>query len=582
MSSRNNTNTNSTGGVNEFVELEDCPDTHNPPNAYVVTNGSGTAITYNTTPPTGATSFVELSDTPGFILANQYVIGNGTGTALTYTASAPATSFLALTDTPNTYVGANNLTVVVNPSATGLTFTSQNIPHSFIQLNDTPNTYAGSVPNSIVTVNGASNGLVFSNFPIGDIPTTFTALTDCPDNYVGSSNKIVRVNNAETALIFTDEEPFPFTSLLDVPSSYVGQANKTVQVNNSETGLVFNTVNDPQSFLQLTDTPNSYAGASDQYVKVNVGETGLTFVPGGTGGSSLITLTDNTAGAYTTNNLNMAVAINESANGFQYTNMAYLQGGYPRLVQGMVKGYRNYPGTPGNQGFIYNDTDAEHGEYFYFGTNRTNFNEPRYLNDFWTSRSFSGGSSFYPVVGSTATLDISPKYVGIGGTAHSCGVDLTVPNTISVNPPFANSWYFDVKVDISFRISLGNVDDNIFCMWVCSKQQMDVILGNTDFAKVQEADYFWVNETSGSYPANIAEGHISKVCTFQCGDGFDVPDINVFMSCRRKEDYATKGSFTINSYYYINCSYVVLAMRAPQPSVSDPSLTCETPGVFWT
>lgn len=576
--SRNNTNTNPTGGVEEFIELTDCPNTHNPPNSYVVTNGAGTAIVYSVTPPTGATKFVQLTDTPMSITANEYVIGNPAGNALIFTAVGPPESFLSLTDTPNSYAGQANNTVQVNNSETGLVFNNVFTPHRFTELLDTPNTL---IPNNQIVVNGTGTALINQAQPAVPNQVFQGAFLDVPNNYgVGGQ----MLTSTGIGSVWTTPVR-NFNDLADVSDDIIFHPNQVVTVNNAGTQLVYTNKSNTTLFTQLTDCPNSYVGQADKFVKVNLGETGLNFVTGGGGGDSLISLTDNTAGAYTSANINECISINQGATGFNYQNMAYLQGGYPRLVHGMIKGYRNYP-SPHEGGFVYDSTGSE-GGFFYFGTNRTNFNEPRFLNDYWTTENQTGGSCFYPLTGDNTTLDLSPKFVGIGGTAHSCGANLKVPNTINIVAPFANNWYFDVLVNISWRIDIGNIDDNIFVMWVCSKQQMDNIISfNSDFDQVRKADYWWVNENgqdpSGRvYPNSVSEGHISKVVTFQCGSGSTFPDINVFMSARNKTDYSERGTFTIRSYYYINCSYAVLAMRAPKVGVDEPDLTNIVPGIFW-
>lgn len=578
--SRNNTNTESfnNGGATQFTDLTDCPSTHSPANAYVVTNSTGTAITYDTTPPTGATEFTQLNDCPNFINANQYVVGNSGGTALTFTASAPPQAFTDLTDCPSSYTSKNNYTVKVNSSATGLEFVNiANVPTKLFDgsFTDAPATLAGTSGEILY-----SNGTTTEFVPYPFIPDKiFTGdYNDVPGNY-GVSGQVLTTTGTTT--IF--QTPVTtFVQLADVDSDFTGQANKVVVVDPTESFLTYTSQSVPTDFVSLTDCPSSYTGSGEFYVKVKSTEDGLEFVEGGTGSETLISLTDNTGGAYSSANTNMSLSVNQAHTGFDYKNNCMLQSGYPRLTHTMIKGYRNYPGM--SSGFTYNIDDAYLSRYFYFGCYRTNYGGTAYLNNYWTSQQSTGGSCLYPSQGSDTSLDVWPAYVGIN-SSHSCGAQFRVPNNLSISSPFANTWYFDVLVNINWRIDLGNIDDNIFCMWVCTENEMtDIINNNDDFTQVQKADYFFVNEngaSSNAYPGSISEGHISKTVTLKCGSGSTFPTINVFMSCRRKEDYNVKNEFIVRSYYYINCNYTVLGIRAPKTGVDRESMAQPLPGIFW-
>ncbi len=578
---RNNTNeVNSGGGAQTFLELNDVYESTyaGNQNSYVVVNNAGSGLVFNDTPPTGATAFTQLSDCPNFINANQYVIGNSSATALTYTASAPPASFLSLTDTPNTYVAQANKTLQVNGAENAIVFNTVLAPQTAVftgGFSDVPSSVG--TDGQVLTASGGST--VFAT-PTA-IPTELFSgdYTDAPSS-LGTDGQMLAVSGSTT--IF--QTPVTqFLQLSNCPSSFSGESGKVCAVNMAENAIEFVSPTFAEAFLNLIDCPSSYETFASTYVKVKSTQDGLEFVPGGSGTDSLITLTDNTAGTYTTDNINMAVAINNDASGFKYLNTAYMQSGIPRLVQGMIKGYRNYPN---NTTFDYNSSDAENGQYFYFGTHRTNYNEPRFLNSYWTSSQPTGGSNFYAIVGSDTTLDLDPKYVGIGSTAHSCGVNLKVNNTINIVSPY-NTWFMDVLVNVSWRIDIGNIDDNIYVMYICSKAQMDALVNTgLDFDLVKGADYFWVNEngqdsTLRNYPNSISEGHISKIITLPLGSGTTYPDINVFMCARNKSDYSIKGTFTIRSYYYINCSYSIVGFRAPQPGVDRPSLSNSLPGLFW-
>lgn len=205
-----------------------------------------------------------------------------------------ATSFLELTDTPDTYAGAIGYLVSVNNTGTGLVFTPAPSPPAppppigFIDLDDTPFSYAGSA-NYVVTVNPGETGLIFTP-PPAPAPDTFLELLDTPDTYAGSANYIVTVNSGATGLVFMTPPPPPpdtFLELLDTPDTYVGSIGYLVSVNDTGTGLVFTPPPQPPApplpigFLDLYDTPLTYAGSANYNVTVNPTATGLIFTPAG-------------------------------------------------------------------------------------------------------------------------------------------------------------------------------------------------------------------------------------------------------------------------------------------------------------
>jgi len=108
----------------------------------------------------------------------------------------------------------------------------------------------------------------------------FIQLADTPDNYQGSANKVVKVNNDETGLIFSDAYE-TFISLTDTPPSYDGNENKLVVVNKEGTGLSFVNYNagdvEIEYFTQLADTPSSYQNASGKVAAVKQTADGLEF-----------------------------------------------------------------------------------------------------------------------------------------------------------------------------------------------------------------------------------------------------------------------------------------------------------------
>lgn len=475
--------------------------------------------------------------------------------------STQGLDFIELNDVPHSYIGQANLYPRVNATEDGLIFSNAQGPQGdpgstdFIGLTDGPGGYG--IQGQVLMGNPIASDVYWS-YPL------FKGLADCPSNY-GLSGQIVSTNGSN--IIYSNlstliSNQIAFTDLNDTPNNY--GSNAQILSTNGNTIAYSNLVNlvsNQVSFLNLNDTPNNY-GTVNQ-VLTSTGN-GLVFsnIGGSNASSCLTSLLDYTGAPYSNQNAGAIVSIIKDSFGFQFTDLLKLQNTRPYRNFGMIKTYRNYPD---NQTFIYDDSD-DNGGYFWFGTYRTNYNEPRFLNDYWTTYNKSGGTYAYTTI--STIYDIDQKRVGVNNDSKSCGVNINY--LVSNLPPYYD-WYVDIKYTINAKIDLGNIDDNIFVIWVQPQSEMDdIILLNTPQQQVAKADYFFVSENSqSSYPNGIADISITKIITFKA---LETNIINTFMSCRLKSDWTVKGSFTIKSYYYINiCAEIVgfhpnyTSQRIPYP-----------------
>lgn len=528
--SRNNINQDpATSGVNRFIELIDCP------NSY-----AGQALNY---------AQVNVAQT-----GLQFAPGTG----------GPATDFVSLTDGPMNYGTAANQFLTGN--LTNAVLWKQ---PAFLDLSDTPNTYSGQNTNRVI-VNAAGNALVTE-------PDTFITLQDVPASYLTHANQTLQVNGAETGIHFVTVPPplNAFTTLTDViPGGFVGHAGDIVIVDPTETFLTYTTNQPADTFLGLTDVlENTYIGKGGEFVRVALTENGLEFITASTA-TSLLALTDNTGPiSYSNATIGLVPQANILNTGWTLASGLTMQTYCPRLVQNFIKRFKNPPSYPT---FIYNDSDGIlPGGCFYFGCWRTNYNDPPppYLNQFWTSEQQTGSSNMYDP-NFTSGMDIEPSYVGIGLYHHSPGAQFNIFGAQGVNtqPPYT-SWVFDVDVNFNATLKLGNIDDNIFCVYICTELQLSLIMGGTQEQRVARADY-WIDPGNG----NRFNVNISKVITLHCqtGNPNPFPSVNVYMIVYNQNNFSQKGSFTVQSYDYINASYKVLGVR---PSTNQ--YTLENPGIFW-
>jgi len=165
----------------------------------------------------------------------------------------------------------------------------------FIELTDTPTAYASGAgdKDKLVAVNSAGNALIFTD--ASNVGTdTFVTGASFVSITGGKQLQLTRNNNQSqlTAnLTLSDLGGVnKFLDLTDVtPTTYDGQAHKFVRVNKPNTGndngsgLEFidaTGFNSDFSFIGLSDTPTEYAGSAadkDKYVRVNSAGNGLVF-----------------------------------------------------------------------------------------------------------------------------------------------------------------------------------------------------------------------------------------------------------------------------------------------------------------
>lgn len=117
-------------------------------------------------------------------------------------ADAIATTFKQLSDTPGTYVGQAGRTLVVNSTEDGLEFTEAAAPSAYLGLTDTPNSYAEQAGKRPV-VNNAENAIEF-------LQSTFLESSDTPNAYT-QAGALLRINATNDGLEF-------FPDVGDIPN----------------------------------------------------------------------------------------------------------------------------------------------------------------------------------------------------------------------------------------------------------------------------------------------------------------------------------------------------------------------------
>jgi len=109
-----------------------------------------------------------------------------------------ATTFVSLSDTPGFYVGKQGQGAIVNATEDGLEFLPSTTTPTWVTLPDTPASYAGNA-NKLSSVNVAENAIEL-------IDDTFLHAIDVPNSYAGQAGFLPIVNSGETALEFIDAE----------------------------------------------------------------------------------------------------------------------------------------------------------------------------------------------------------------------------------------------------------------------------------------------------------------------------------------------------------------------------------------
>lgn len=215
-------------------------------------------------------------------------------------------NFTQLFDVPHDYAGNANKLLAVNSSADGIAFIEPPVEvNKFTDLPDVPSTYSAL---RHVRVNAAANALEFVN-------PTFLQNSDTPSSYSGQGNKVLRVNNGGTAIIFT---AYQLSTLTDVDFTTAPTEGQTI-IYDSDTNKFKpgNTVNFPAftdkagMFLKVGSSETSVewseignaafpvlTGNSTKVLVVKEDESGVEWVTGGgggEGGDSVMSIGDKTA-----------------------------------------------------------------------------------------------------------------------------------------------------------------------------------------------------------------------------------------------------------------------------------------------
>lgn len=507
--SRNNINESSTqGGVDEFIELLDVPNSYlGQAGKFPVVNVNETGLDFiNTVAPPSVNEFILLSDCPPNYGSNLTFLNGNTSTNSTQWIQP---KIIGMADMQSNYGTAGQY---IQSNGSGFILSNgSSVINKFIELVDCPSNYGTNL--TFLNGNSSSNLTQW-------IQPTFINLGDTPASYSGVNTNSLVVKDTGNSLTFVDLDVLAGTSL---------------------------------SLINLNDVQSNY-GTNGQVLTSNGAGFYLSNIAP-ISGETLITLNDYSGNAYASGDLGKIVQVNTTNNGFLFTNSLFTQQLTMYLNYGMIKKYNTYPT---NKTFVYDDSDSE-GGYFYFATYRINYGIPdTFLNDYWTTKNPSGVSKYLD----GNSLDIYQNVIFGCKTASAVIENLLIPSGYS-------TWYADLKIDFSFTIDLGNIDANLFVIWIQHKDTMINWMANESYEQqVANADYWFCNKSGVSTaPSSIASGHISKIITVPLNVKYP---IEVFMSCRLSNNYQEKGSFTIRSYDYINMHAQVIGMHPPSTIATVP------------
>jgi hypothetical protein len=456
---------------------------------------------------------------------------------------APVQDFIQLSDVPNSYLGQAGLYPIVNNSESGLIFSNAVGPQgppgatTFVGLTDGPGAYglSGQFLTSV------SNSILWGT-------PSFIGLSDTPSAWSSiSNNQICYANRTSNTLVFTD--------LSNLTENYVYLSNlKDVQNGSPLDGqtIIYDNITQNWKFGYIEN------GNSNS----NVLTFGLTELDDYTGNGYVPTTSPSTSGT-----VRAGVAVNSNNTGFEFLDCNRLLNSRPYINFGMNKGGSTYP-SPYNQGFTYDQSDRSGAGgvgYFYFGTNRINYSETPYLNSYWTIL-FPTGST-YAMTGGVGAGDFGRIYVGVNNSL-TCGVDLNYPQIAPLD-----TWYMDIEYNISARIELQDISNNLFCVWVQTQADMDGTDFNLSTSEnlIKRADVLFMSEsTSNSYPNGICVFNINKIITIPAGTSNNISKINVFMNAFNQSNKTILNNWRIRSYYYINVSARIIGFHSLPKVFSQP------------
>lgn len=505
----------------------------------------------------------------------------------------PVQDFIELGDVPNSYVGQAGLYPLVNPTEDGLIFGNAVGPPGppatelFISLTDGPQNYGTSgqylssgtgnirwLTPSFTSIDQTPNALG-SNVQYLSSNATSTiwqqpsllGLSDTPGFY-GSNTQYLKSSGNGT-LWFTPS----FTDLNGTPASY--GSNGTVLISNGS-GTVFTSLPGlTETYVDLNNLRDVSGGyGSNGYVLTSNGSGWTAQPPSSSGGSqALITLTDYTGSGYVGGNSttkNAVVGVNNNNNGFTMFDSIFLQRSTPYINFGMCKGMSAYPGKP--VGFTYYASDREGGGggnmgYFYFATNRTNYNEAQYLNDYWNTLNLTGQTQAMYGLESNGDLNQVTHLAPGSNPFRTCGIQITFPSPYSTNYP---GWYADIEYSISATIVFDSTGGGgIFCLWVQPESVFNSPAFNVNSysTAVSRADVFHL-VSSGLDTFSFS---VRKVITI---DSNDYSNINVYMQAFTGDLSTLANGWVILSYDYINISAKMIGMH---PNLGASSLPFPPP-----
>jgi hypothetical protein len=245
----------------------------------------------------GATTFLELTDTPGSFADGKIArstaaalewISGSEGQVLTWTsgewaAGAATTTFLLLTDTPSSYSSDAGAITRVNSGKTALEFV------------------LGSSPGQVLTWGGSQ----WEPAAPGGGVTEFILLNDTPENWTGSAGKLVQVNSSPDGLEFLGgatgqtikwtgsawNAAYPVGSGFDdgkIPRStasaleWIGGSEGKVLMWKSGEWSAQTPASGVTTFILLNDTPGTYSSQRGKVLRVNTGEDAVEFLGGST------------------------------------------------------------------------------------------------------------------------------------------------------------------------------------------------------------------------------------------------------------------------------------------------------------
>lgn len=485
-------------------------------------------------------------------------------------------NFINLGDVPQSYAGQAGLYPMVSNSEDGLIFAEAIGPQgppgvtTFIGLTDGPQSY-GVSGDFLTSGNGTINWAIPS----------FVGLGDCPSNY-GLGNQFLTGNGNE--IIFSKPN---LIGLGDCPSSY-GNALQYLSSNSSnvtffkqpkffELADVLNSGGDPffYNYILVSTGSNSVTlknattiaeqeillenlknvtpvGGGDGYVLTYRTSNALWSAEppsggGGNGSTSIIDLTDYTGNGYTSNTRNTVIGVNSTNDGFLMRDGVFFERSTPYINFGMNQQLLNYPDYP--SGFNYKASDREGGGggsigYFYFGTYRTNYNEPQALYNNWNVLNYTGQTQAIQTVGSAGDFEQVIKYAPGGQPYKTCGTQITFTSSYITNYP---SWYMDINYSFNSSIKVNNLTGKIFCVWVQPESIFTGIKFNlSSFSNiVKRADFFYIPTTSNE----VISININKMFTV---DSNQQSPINVYMMAFEGDLSGLVTSWNIINYYYVN------------------------------